>query len=81
VTADCRENQSSSHDVCDENRERRLAARVQALFEAVDGSSPEGVGLCDVQNLINSLKLKRRPVELMVLQKNALGTIQGHWFT
>jgi hypothetical protein len=34
--ADCLENQFTPHDLCDENHERRLEARVQALLEAAD---------------------------------------------
>jgi len=59
VIADCQENQFSSHDLCEENHERRVVARVQALSEAMDDSSPQRVRSCDVQKLINSLKLKR----------------------
>jgi hypothetical protein len=58
VTVDCLENQFSPHDVCEENRERRIVARVQALFEAVDDSPPERVRPCDAQKLIKFLKLK-----------------------
>jgi hypothetical protein len=34
--ADCLENQFTPLDMCDENYERRVKARVQALFEAED---------------------------------------------
>jgi hypothetical protein len=34
--ADCLENQFTPHDLCDENHERRVEARVQALLEAAD---------------------------------------------
>jgi hypothetical protein len=33
--ADCLENQFTPHDLCDENHERQMEARVQALLEAV----------------------------------------------
>jgi hypothetical protein len=39
VTANCLENQFAPHDLCEENHERQLVARVQALFEAVDNNS------------------------------------------
>jgi hypothetical protein len=41
ATADCLENQFIPHDVCEENHERRVETRVQALFEAVDDSLPK----------------------------------------
>jgi hypothetical protein len=34
--ADCLKNQFTHHDVCDDNHERRVEDRVQALLEAVD---------------------------------------------
>jgi hypothetical protein len=37
--ADCLENQFTHHDLCDENHERRVEARVPALLEAV-GNNP-----------------------------------------
>jgi hypothetical protein len=36
--ADCLENQFTPHDLCDENHERRVEARVQALFKAADNN-------------------------------------------
>jgi hypothetical protein len=47
------------HDLCDENHERRVDARVQALLETVDDSPPERVRPCDVQKIIKALKLKK----------------------
>jgi hypothetical protein len=38
--ADCLENQFTPHDLCDENHERRVKARVQALLEAVHNPPP-----------------------------------------
>jgi hypothetical protein len=38
--AECLENQFTSHDLCDENHERRVEARVQALLEAADNDAP-----------------------------------------
>jgi hypothetical protein len=57
--ADCLENQSTPHDPCDDNHERRVEARVQALIETVDNSLPERVRPCDLEKLINSLKLRK----------------------
>jgi hypothetical protein len=40
ATADCLENQFTPHDLCDENQERLVEARVQALLEAADSGPP-----------------------------------------
>jgi hypothetical protein len=56
-----------SHDLCDKEHERRVEARVQDLLEAVDNSPPERIRPCDLQKLINFLKLER-PAKLMVFQ-------------
>jgi hypothetical protein len=55
--ADCLEKQFTPHDLCDENHERRVEARVQALLEVVVNKPPERIRPCDLQKLINSLKL------------------------
>jgi hypothetical protein len=79
--ADCLEIQSTPHDLCDGNHERRVEARVQALLETVDNNPPQGIRPCDLQKLINFLKL-RKAWELMAFQMNASGTFQGgHCFT
>jgi hypothetical protein len=57
--ADCFENQLTHHDLCDANHERPVEARVQALFEAVDSNPPDRIRPCELQNLINSLKLRK----------------------
>jgi hypothetical protein len=36
ANADCLANQFTPHDLCDENHELRVEAKVQALLEAVD---------------------------------------------
>jgi hypothetical protein len=54
--ADCLENQFTHHDLCDENHEWQVEARVQALLEAGD-KLPERIRPYDLQKLINSLKL------------------------
>jgi hypothetical protein len=41
------ENQFTHHDLCDENHERRVEAKIQALFEAVDNKPPERIRPCD----------------------------------
>jgi hypothetical protein len=41
--ADCLENQFTPHDLCEENHERRVEARVQALLEAVDSDPLERI--------------------------------------
>jgi hypothetical protein len=53
--ADCLENQFTPHVLCDENHERRVEARVQALLESVGNSPPDRLRPCDVQKLIRSL--------------------------
>jgi hypothetical protein len=53
ATADCLENQFTPHDFCDENHEWPVEARVKALLEA------ERIRPCDLQKLINSLKLRK----------------------
>jgi hypothetical protein len=59
ATADCLENQFTHHDLCDENHERKVEARVQALLEAVNNKPPERIRPCDLQKVINSLKLRK----------------------
>jgi hypothetical protein len=51
--------QFTPHDLCDENHERRVEARVQALLDTVDNNPPQKIRPCDLQKLINSLKLKK----------------------
>jgi hypothetical protein len=57
--ADRLENQVTPHDLCEGNHERRVEARVQALLEAVDSDVPERIRPCDLQKLLNTLKLKK----------------------
>jgi hypothetical protein len=57
--ADCLENQFTLHDLCDENHNRQVEARVQTLLEAEDNNSPERIRPCDLQKLVNSLKLRK----------------------
>ncbi|PNF15438.1 hypothetical protein B7P43_G18173, partial [Cryptotermes secundus] len=57
--ADCLEIQFTPHDLCDENREQRVEARVQVLLETVDENPPQRIRPCDVQKLIKSLKLRK----------------------
>jgi hypothetical protein len=60
VIADCLENQFTPHDLCEENHERRrVEASGHALLEAVDSHPPERIRPCDLQKLLNSLKLKK----------------------
>jgi hypothetical protein len=47
-----------THHLCDENHERSVEARVQALLEDLDNSPPQRIRSCDLQKLINSLKLR-----------------------
>jgi hypothetical protein len=54
-TADCLENQFTSHDLCNENHERRVETRVQVLLASVDDISPPlgKVRPCDISKLLN----------------------------
>jgi hypothetical protein len=51
--------QFTPHELCDENHERRVEAKVQDLLETVDKNPSQSVRPCDVQKLINSLKLRK----------------------
>ncbi|PNF38110.1 hypothetical protein B7P43_G15356, partial [Cryptotermes secundus] len=59
ATADCLENQYTPHNLFDDNHERRVEARVQALFKTTDNKPPQRIRPCDIQKLINSLKLRK----------------------
>jgi hypothetical protein len=52
------ENQYTSHDLCDDNHESQVEARVQALLEAVNNNQLERMRPCDIQKLIKSFKLR-----------------------
>jgi hypothetical protein len=56
--ADCLENRFTPHNLCEENNERQVEARFQALLEAVDSNCLESIRPCDLQKLLNSLQLK-----------------------
>jgi hypothetical protein len=47
------------HDMCDENHELRVEARVQALLEAEDNDPPEKIRRCDLLKRMSSLKLRK----------------------
>jgi hypothetical protein len=57
--ADCLEIQFTPHDLYDENNEWQVEAKVQALMESVDNSIPQRIRPCDIQKLINTLKLTK----------------------
>jgi hypothetical protein len=59
VTADCVENHFTSHDLRDENHERLVETRVQALLASVDDTPLGKVRSCDIHKLANSLKLRK----------------------
>jgi hypothetical protein len=48
AVADCLEIQFTPHDLCDDNHEQRVEARVQTLLEAVDNNPPERIRPCDL---------------------------------
>jgi hypothetical protein len=79
--ADCLEKQFTPHKLSEENHKRQVEARVQALLEAEDNDPPKKVRPCDLQKLMNSLKLNKA-FDLMVFQRNASDTFQDdHCFT
>jgi hypothetical protein len=49
VIADCLEIQFTPHELCDENHERRVEAKLQALVETVHQNPPQRIRPCDVQ--------------------------------
>jgi hypothetical protein len=53
------EEQFTPHELCEENHKQQVEARVQDLLEAVDNNSPERIRPCDLQKIINSLKLRK----------------------
>jgi hypothetical protein len=57
--ADCLVIQFMPRDLCYENHERLLDARFQALLETVDNKPPQRIKPCDLEKLINSLKLRK----------------------
>jgi hypothetical protein len=77
----CEWDQFTYHDLCDENHERWVEAKVQTLLEAVDSNPPERIRPCDLQKLINFLKL-RKSCGIEAFQMNASGNFQDdHWYT
>jgi hypothetical protein len=59
ATADCLENQFTSHVLCDENHERWVETTVQALLASADGTPLGKVRPCDIHKLANSLKFRK----------------------
>jgi hypothetical protein len=59
LIAYCLENQFTSHDLCDENHERRVETRVQALLASVDDTPLGKVRPCDIYKIVNSLELRK----------------------
>jgi hypothetical protein len=57
--ADCLENQFTLHDLCDENHKRQVEATVRTLLGAIENNSPEGIRPCELQKLVNSLKIRK----------------------
>jgi hypothetical protein len=57
--ADCLEKQFTPHELCEENHERCVEARVKALLKAVENNPLERIRPCYLQKLINSLKLRK----------------------
>jgi hypothetical protein len=59
VIRDFLQNQFTSHDLCDENHERQVETTVQVLLESASGTPLGKLRPCDIQNLANSLKLRK----------------------
>jgi hypothetical protein len=57
--ADFLEKQFTPHDLCEENHKLQVEARVQDLLQAVDIDPPKRIRPCDLQKLIESLKLRK----------------------
>jgi hypothetical protein len=56
--ADCSENQLTLHELSEENHERQVEIRVQDLLKLLDDIPLGKVRPCDIQKLVNSLKLR-----------------------
>jgi hypothetical protein len=54
VIADCLEHQFSPHD-----HERLVVALIEALFEVVDNNPTKEIRPCEVQKILNCVKLKK----------------------
>jgi hypothetical protein len=59
ATADCLENQFTSHDLCDENHEQWVETTVKALLASVDATLLGKVRPCDIHKVLNSLKVRK----------------------
>jgi hypothetical protein len=59
AVADCLENQFTLHDLRDENHKRQVEARVRTLLKTIEKNFPERIRPCDLQKLVNSLKLRK----------------------
>jgi hypothetical protein len=57
--ADCLKIQLTPHDLCDENHEQQVEAKVQALLETVHLNPDHRIRPFDVQKLIKSMKLRK----------------------
>jgi hypothetical protein len=55
----CSENQFTSHDLCDENHEQWVRARVQALLASASDTPFERVRPCGIQKLVNTRKFRK----------------------
>jgi hypothetical protein len=69
--ADCLEKKFTPHDLCEENHKRQVGAGVQDL-EAADIDLLKSTRPCDLQKLVNSLKL-RKACEIDGIPN------EGHW--
>jgi hypothetical protein len=51
--------QFTPYNLCDENHKRRVEVKVHALLAAVDKNPSQKIRPCDLQKLINSMKLRK----------------------
>jgi hypothetical protein len=57
--ADCLEIQFTPHDLCDENHERQVEAKVLCSNGNRRQQLPQRIRPCDIQKIINTLKLRK----------------------
>jgi hypothetical protein len=70
--------QFTPHDLCDENHERRVETRVQALMQTMYNNAPDAVRSYDEEKLI-TLNWSRH-VEFIAFKMDVTGTLQEECF-
>jgi hypothetical protein len=59
VIADCLEKRFISHDLCDENHERRVETGVQVLLPPADDTALEEIRPRDIQKLVKDIEFEK----------------------